>query len=378
VPSGASFCFFERANKFHHVHGLLKGPHLVRIHPLSRPILSVLFVAIVSVGLVPAGPFIGGTGRGRLVIDKTDYKGWKNNLRLTNGDVELIVTLDVGPRIISFRLSEGKNVFKEFPGQIGKSGEADWQIRGGHRLWVAPEDTTRTYSPDNGPVEYKEENPGQVRFVPAPDRRYGLQKSMTVRLAPRGRRVTVLHTIKNIGDRPTTLAAWALTVLAPGGIEIIPLPPKKPHPGAVSKAQSPRDFAPNQHLSLWPYFDFRDSRWKFGSKYITLKQEARKGKGPTKIGLAHQMSWIAYLNQGTLFVKHFTYEDGKTYPDGGCNFETFTNEEMLEMETLGPLVNLEPGQTTELTERWELIPDVESFVGESGIDLNVLPKVNKE
>jgi hypothetical protein len=188
--------------------------------------------------------------------------------------------------------------------------------------------------------------------------------------------VTVHHAIKNIGDKPTRLAPWALTVLAPGGIEIIPLPPKKPHPGAANNARSAKDFAPNQHLTLWPYFDFRDLRWKFGSKYITLKQELKRG--PTKIGLAHQMGWAAYLNQGTLFVKRFSYEDGKPYPDGGCNFETFTNEEMLEMETLGPLVNLEPGQTAELIERWELIPNVESFKGESGIDLNVLPKINKE
>jgi hypothetical protein len=309
-------------------------------------------------------------------VEKTEYRGWKNNLRFSNGEVELIVTLDVGPRIICYRLPGGKNQFKEYLAQLGKSGEKDWQIRGGHRLWVAPEDTTRTYSPDNGPVEYKEEGLGQVRFTPAPDQRYGLQKTLTVRLARRGRQVTVLHTIKNIGDKPTLLAPWALTVLAPGGIEIIPLPPKKSHPGAPTNAQSSKDFAPNQHLTLWPYFDFRDTRWKFGTKYITLKQEPRHG--PTKLGLAQQMGWVAYLNQETLFVKRFTYEEGKTYPDNGCNFETFTNGEMLEMETLGPLVNLEPGKTTELTEKWELIPNVDSFKGESGIDLNVLPKINKE
>jgi hypothetical protein len=333
-------------------------------------------MAGLGLGLAPADPDVVGTGRGRLTVEKTDYQGWKNNLRLGNGDVELIVTLDVGPRIISYRLADGKNVFKEFAKQLGKSGEKDWQIRGGHRLWVAPEDTTRTYAPDNGPVEYKEEGVGQVRFLPAPNQHYGLQKALTVRLAPRGRQDTVQHAIKNIGEKPTTLAPWALTVLAPGGIEIIPLPPKKPHPGAVSNARSAKDFAPNQHLALWPYFDFRDLRWKFGTKYITLKQDVKRG--PTKIGLANQMGWAAYLNQGTLFVKRFSYEEGKPYPDGGCNFETFTNEEMLEMETLGPLVTLEPGQTAELTERWELIPEVQSFQGESGIDLNVVPKIKKE
>jgi len=36
------------------------------------------------------------------IVDVIEYRGWKNNLRLTNGDVELVVTLDVGPRVISY------------------------------------------------------------------------------------------------------------------------------------------------------------------------------------------------------------------------------------------------------------------------------------
>ena len=128
----------------------------------------------------------------------------------------------------------------------------------------------------------------------------------------------------------------------PGGVEVIPLPPKKPHPGDPKNASSPADFAPDQHLTLWPYFDFKDPRWKFGSKYITLRQDA--SKGPTKIGLAHRQGWVGYLNGGTLFVKRVGYEEDKPYPDGGCNFETFSNQDMLECETLGPIVKLAPGR----------------------------------
>jgi hypothetical protein len=90
------------------------------------------------------------------------------------------------------------------------------------------------------------------------------------------------------------------------------------------------------------------------------------------------MGWVAYLNQNTLFVKRFKYDENKTYPDQGCNFETFTNEEMLEIETLGPLVNLAPGRAVELTEQWELVPSVDDFKSELGIDLNVVPKISKD
>ncbi len=290
-------------------------------------------------------------------MEKIEYRGWKNNLKISNGAAELIVTLDVGPRILSYGPAGGKNVFKEFADQFGKSGESEWMIRGGHRLWAAPEDTTRTYAPDNGPVSYQEVEPGVVRFTPAPEMAYGLQKEIVVRLAPSGTLVTVVHRITNIGLSATDLAPWAVTALAPGGTEIIPLPPKRPHPGGPKSARSAADFAPNMLIATWPYTDFQDPRWHFGSAFITLKQAAR---GPTKLGLSHRTGAVGYLNNGVLFVKRFTFQEGRPYPDGGVNFETFTNEDMLECESLGPLARVAPGQSVEHTEQWELFEDAKS------------------
>jgi hypothetical protein len=307
-----------------------------------------------------------------VTVKTTEYKGWKNNLVLNNGDAELIVTLDVGPRVISYRAGGGKNVFKEYDDQLGKSGEKDWQIRGGHRFWLGPEDLTRTYSLDNGPVKSQEID-GGVKLIQPAETEYGVQKEIEIKLAPSGTRVTVLHRITNIGSKETELAPWALSVMAPGGVEVIPLPPHKPHPGSPKNAKSPADFAPNETMVLWPFFDFKDPRWTFGSKYVTLRQDNKKG--PTKIGLAHKMGWVGYLNDGQLFVKRFEYQDGKTYPDNGVNFETFTNEDMLEMESLGPVVKLAPGKTVEHVENWELVPKVAEFKDEADIDKNVLPHV---
>ena len=98
-------------------------------------------------------------------IKTVPYKGWKNNLQLANGDAELTITLDVGPRVISYRLTNGPNVFKEWEDQLGKSGESDWIIRGGHRLWRGPEDEKLTYVPDNTPLAYEQLGPGSVRLM---------------------------------------------------------------------------------------------------------------------------------------------------------------------------------------------------------------------
>jgi hypothetical protein len=65
-------------------------------------------------------------------------------------------------------------------------------------------------------------------------------------------------------------------------------------------------------------------------------------------------TWAAYLLNHELFVKKTTADPSRTYPDFGCSFETFTNNDFLEIETLGPLTRVEPGQTVEQVEHWAL------------------------
>lgn len=307
-------------------------------------------------------------------MEIVEYRGWKNNLRLSNGDAELIVTLDVGPRVIAYRLPGGFNVMKNYDAMMGGTGEPEWQIRGGHRFWLAPEDLTRTYFADNRPVKAEEIGHHAVRFTSPPETEYGVQKVMELQLADAGTRVDVKLKVTNVGSSPTDLAPWGPTVMAPGGVEVIPLPPKAPHPGHVSNAKSPADFGPNQELILWPYFDFSDSRWTFGKRYLFLRQDATKG--PTKIGLAHRMGWVGYVNSGTLFVKRFDYREGAVYPDGGTRYQTFSNEDMLEMETCGELVTLAPGASAELVESWELFGNVPDVKTEADADRVILPLVD--
>ncbi len=305
------------------------------------------------------------------MLEHVAYKGWKNNVKLSNGAVEVIVTLDVGPRVISYSLPGGFNVMKNYEEMMGKSGEAEWQIRGGLRFWLAPEDLTRTYFPDNRAVAHTPIGASGVKLTPPPEDEYGVQKEMEISLAASGTKLSVKLKVTNIAKEATTLAPWAPTVMAPGGVEIIPIPPHAPHPGSTKNARSPADYAPNQSMVLWPYFDFTDTRWSFGSRYMFLRQDAKKG--PTKIGLAHPVPWVAYLNQGTLFVKRFSYVQGATYPDLGTVYQTFSNEDMLEMETVGVLRTLQTGESAELSETWELFGNVGEVKSEADMDRLVLP-----
>ncbi len=279
-----------------------------------------------------------------MALDYVRFGGWENNVLLCNDRVEVIITLDVGPRVISYRRSAGENVFKTFADQLGGVGESAWQARGGHRFWLAPEDKVKSYIPDNTGIKHLVISDAAVEFINEPTSFLPVKKVLRLSLDPGSSRVTVVHRAENHGAVEIRLATWGLSVMAPGGIEIIPMPPPGLHP---------RDLLPNRTMILWPYTDMADDRWRWGKNFMTLRQS--RTRGPAKIGLAHREKWVAYHRADTLFVKSFDYLEGANYPDNGCNFETFTNQEMLEVESLGPLVSLAPGATTEHAEHWQLL-----------------------
>jgi hypothetical protein len=88
-------------------------------------------------------------------------------------------------------------------------------------------------------------------------------------------------------------------------------------------------------------------------------------------GIYNSCEWGAYYRQGYLFVKRARVIEGARYPDFGCNFELFTNPDYLELETLGPLTELQPGQSVSHQEVWTLFRDVPDGSDESWIRSNV-------
>jgi hypothetical protein len=275
-------------------------------------------------------------------IEKTNYRGWANSYRITNGEVEAIVTGDVGPRIMRYGFVGGQNFFREFDDQLGRSGEADWQPRGGHRLWVGPEDPVMSYAPDNGPVDIAVTDNSIVSTEPV-EPLTGLEKQITVRMAATGTGVEVVHRIRNAGSAPYRLAPWALSMMARGGYGIHGFPPRGTHPEML---------APTNPLVMWAFTDLSDPRWTFLKRHVVLRQDPQNPV-PQKVGTFNAQTWGAYLLNGELFVKRFDASGGPgEYPDFGCSYETFTNADILELETLGRLVTLAPGESLTHTERW--------------------------
>lgn len=276
-------------------------------------------------------------------IDKIAYQGWPNCYRISNGEVELLVIGDVGPRILRYGFAGGQNMFQEVAAMLGKSGEKEWQSRGGHRLWVAPEDLKITYALDNGPV--KIEIKGETLEATQPvEKETGFEKQIVVKLASSGSKVEVLHRIRNTTRSPREFAAWALTVMAPGGAGITGFPPRGTHPEKLQ---------PTNPLVMWAYTDFSDPRWRFTKKYAVLRQDP-KATTPQKAGHFNRDTFGAYLLGADLFLKQYAADPARIHPDFGCSFEVFTNADMLELETLGPMTKVAAGGVLEHIERWSL------------------------
>lgn len=279
------------------------------------------------------------------------FRGWQHCQLLTNGTVEVIVTTDVGPRVVRYGLAGGPNVLCEVHEEDGLTGGDTWHTFGGHRLWHAPEASPRSYQPDGRPVAY-EVRGDAILLRQDLEAATGIEKELEVTLADAGTEVTVLHRLTNCGLWPVRLAAWGITVMAPGGFAVFP--------------QTMRDskLLPNRCVAMWPYARMDDSRVHWGRRFVALHQDPAV-KAPFKLGVTNEAGWAAYINEGTVFVERFPWVAGAEYPDFGVNCESYTTDFMLEMETLSPLQTLQPGQSLEHTESWQLFTGVRLSAGSS-------------
>lgn len=299
------------------------------------------------------------------MIRKIQYKGWPNCYQLANRQVELIVTSDIGPRIVRFGFAGEQNELKEFPEQAGLTGGDAWRIYGGHRLWHAPEVSPRTIQPDNQPLEVELLAEGGIRLSQRVEALTGICKQMEICLDEEENRAYVLHRLTNAGLWAVELAPWALTVMEVGGVGILPLPPRGTHD---------ENLLPSNTLTLWAYTDLSDPRWTWGQRFVLLRQDAARPT-PQKIGLLAPDGWMAYANRGHVLIKRAPFQPGAAYPDLGCSLEAYTDGGMLELETLGPLARLEPGASLEHTETWSLHRDIPAIQGDADVSRHILPLI---
>ena len=274
----------------------------------------------------------------------TDYAGYPC-LKLDNGAVSLWLITSAGPRIIGFSLPGGDNVLAVLPDiTLPTADNQVFRLRGGHRLWHAPEDQVRSYVPDDKPPQIEEFDCG-VRATQPVESITGIEKQICVSLPDERPRAVIEHKLTNRGLWPIELAPWAITQLKPGGLGILP------------QTITDTGLLPNRRLALWPYTDINSPHIHWGNRFIFI--EANLGDEALKIGWANPNGWLAYAVDNTLFVKEAAYQADAQYFDYSSSSECYCGAAFIELETLGPRVTLQPGESTTHREVWSLHADVD-------------------
>jgi hypothetical protein len=294
-------------------------------------------------------------------LSKTDYRGGEA-LVLSTPALELVVTTSVGPRVVSLRSKAGDagNVFLQLPPEEQRY--HGFYLRGGHRLWHAPEDIVRTYQPDDEPLEVRL-LPKGVALTQPTEALTGLQKGLKIEVTG-PRTVKVTHTLTNRGLWAVECAPWAITMLR-AGYGVLPLLPKGDH--------AKGDLLPNYALVPWTFTDLALPVWELHRDFVGIN--AAKARSAQKLGITNYPGWSACWIEGSTFVKYAAVIPGAAYPDLGSCFETFTNGAVLEFETMGPLAKLEPGRSTAHVEYWGMLDGLTKPSTDEAFATNLAPAV---
>jgi len=290
----------------------------------------------------------------------SSFMGWDAHI-LSNDRVRIVLVPALGGRVMAFDLGDHGAIWVN-PALAGQSitpdPEADWPNVGGYKTWPAPPERWGGPPPpllDHGPYDaiVNRDPDGTITaHLAGPIERWrtpGLRFERTLTLRPGSARLQMVQTLINTGTQPQQWGIWDITQHR-----------VESYPGA------------GDHHRYRVYFPV-NPRSLYGVRGVRVSAESPAWLGKVaqgvfgvsfrpenqKIYADCDPGWIAYTDQfpqgGVAYVKLFAIDPAAAYPDGGARIEVWNNQHpvYLEVEILGPLVDLAPGggQTT-LIETW--------------------------
>jgi hypothetical protein len=242
----------------------------------------------------------------------------------------------VGPRIIGLYAKQANlELLVQTPEIHWPTPHGEYYLYGGHRVWKAPEDSFYNCPEDHVTVITEEDRVMLRSSIDAS----GLQKEISFCLDEN--RVQLTHQITWHGQEPIELAPWTITQLPLGGMAILP------------QSDLTAGSMPTRSLAVWPYASVADPRLELHDDLILVYGSADQKY--FKAGSYDPFGWAAYLLDKVLFVKRFPVSDFRELPDLGSNVEVFVWDSYIELETLGKLTWLNPGESVSFEETWEVM-----------------------
>ncbi len=284
-------------------------------------------------------------------VARETYHGWPDSWRLRNGQAEVVVVPAIG-RIMHFGFVGGENVLWENRALDGRKldgKQKEWINLGGDKSWPSPEDEWGRHTGDKqwfpprafDGLPHTAAMEGNTLVLTSPvDEHFKVRVVRRIALDADQPVLTVETIYQRTGGAPAKMGIWIITQLGePAGL-FVPLPEKPVHPGGcVLLGNKP---APPSLKTE-----------RAGSRQLlSLTRDARNAY---KIGAgADTLIWIGA--QSTLRIDS-PRVPGAEYPDQGSNAEVYTNPgelKYIELEMLGPLCVLKPGDELRQTNRYTL------------------------
>jgi hypothetical protein len=270
-----------------------------------------------------------------------EYEGFKG-FWLENDRAEAFVIAEPYPRILAFRFKGGDN-----PLHVNH----DYEYVGIRTWFFEPTQNSQSGMPALQKATATRTGERAIRLAAAPDDSSGLQLIMEIALDPEKPVLQVRHGFKNMRDEQRRIAAWALSVIRPDeGVGITPW-----------RREGRRNFL------FWPDTDPNEIGIHLGPKALALDYRIRPQNRWQKIGTNGNAGWIAYvwndqaLKSTVAHVANAEYpEDGGTVTMFNSTSEVFAGKPRFgEIENVGPLSELMPGNTLWMEQELELFKEIE-------------------
>ena len=300
-----------------------------------------------------------------VAVTRISWHGWPQAVKLSNGVVDAVVVPQIG-RIMAFEFTrhpETNPLYENpdwMPAKNHTPKPGEWANYGGDKVWPAPQsDWPRFIGRDWPPDRAFDGLPETVLFLPNGVRlsspvsnEFGLRIERTITLRPGEPCLYLTQTLAQTlpGAAPDhLLAVWAITQISGDGLFILPLPSlsaarNTPFPTGYQALSSPPITPP-----FWRAVTVQGRRVLLGQ---------RDPASSHKVATKARNGWLVHISEaGIVFAEHSAVASGGVYPDNNSPGEVYSNagaSNYLEMESLGPLAQVRPGQSVTTRIVWRL------------------------
>jgi hypothetical protein len=313
-----------------------------------------------------------------------DFAGYHDCLALSNDTTRVILGPHCGGRVLSYAV-QGAEAIPLNPAQYGYT----WQpgVKSvdpyGGRFDIGPE--TRAGRHTDlwlGPWRGRFTGPREAELISAIDSNLALQLIRTFRLAPEGSHLRCTQKIINRGARTRRVCHWSRTFAQGNGICLVPLNPNTRFPkgyltygpGAVMD-YSPK---PAEHVRVREGFleingDPPYSKFMLDTEPGCLAYLMRHHVAFVKRWAVYPERSYNEMCAATLSLYYYPFIEDRQKPPENRSLPI----DFCELEPIGPMEILAPGQSASFSEDWWLMPFAFPAEG-TDVDLGAIGRLLEE